>query len=76
LNNFSGQPDCRNDHADFLQQIGQCHRLRSSGNLHTLSRIREQLKQLTETATLNELVFIQLKDIAILRSQVMSRIRY
>ncbi len=72
---FSGRPDCANDISDFLIEIDENPRLRSSANLRTLTRVRDEIEKLPESASLGDPVVLRLQDILVLMSQVTSRLR-
>ena len=72
---FSGRPECSNDSSDFLQELDQEPRLRSAAMLRSLGRIREELEALPEQSELDAPVCIQLQDILVVMSQMMSRLR-
>jgi len=72
---FSGQPDCVNDISGFLTEIDENPRLRSSANLRTLSRVRDEIEKLPESASLGDPVVLRLQDVLMLMSQITSRLR-
>ena len=72
---FSGMEDCANDISDFLIEIDENPRLRSSANLRTLGRVRDELEKIPENASLRDPVVIQLQDVLLLMNQLMSRMR-
>ena len=51
---FAGRPDCLNDTSEFLTELDENPRLRSSANLRTLSRVRSELERLPESADLGD----------------------
>ena len=51
---FAGRPDCLNDTSEFLTELDDNPRLRSSANLRTLSRVRGELERLPESADLGD----------------------
>ena len=69
---YSGQQDCCNDLADFLQVIDQCPRLRFSADLRTLTivRVLEELVAMPEQPALGARVWVSLQDALLLMSQV------
>ena len=72
---FSGRPDCANDISDFLIEIDENPRLRASANLRTLSRVRDEMDRIPESASLGDPVVLRLQDVLLLMSQVTSRLR-
>ena len=72
---FSGNPVCVNDVADFLTELDEKPRLRSSANLRTLSRVRSELERLPESADLGDPVELRLQDVLVLMSHVLARLR-
>ena len=72
---FSGNPVCVNDVADFLTELDEKPRLRSSANLRTLSRVRGELERMPESADLSDPVELRLQDVLVLMNQLMSRMR-
>ena len=72
---LSGMSNCINDTADFLTEIDENPRLRSSANLRTMSRVRSELEKIPEDTSLHNPVVLQLQDVVILMNQLMSRMR-
>ena len=72
---FSGKPECVNDVSEFLTELDDNPRLRSSANLRTLSRVRGELERLPESADLGDPVELRLQDVLVLMNQLMSRMR-
>ena len=72
---FSGKPECINDVADFLTELDEKPRLRSSANLRTLSRVRAELERMPESADLGDPVELRLQDVLVLMSHVLARLR-
>lgn len=72
---FSGKPECVNDVSEFLTELDDNPRLRSSANLRTLSRVRAELERLPEFTDLSDPVELRLQDVLVLMNQLMSRMR-
>ena len=72
---FSGRNQCVNEISDLLQTLDEEPRLRSSAMLRSLSRVREQLEAMPETADLATPVCIPLRDALVLLTQAMQRLR-
>ena len=72
---FSGKPECVNEVSDFLTELDENPRLRSSANLRTLSRVRGELERLPESADLGDPVELRLQDVLVLMNQLMARMR-
>ena len=72
---FAGRPDCLNDTSDFLAELDDNPRLRSSANLRTLSRVRSELERLPESTDLSDPVELRLQDVLVLMNQLMARMR-
>ena len=72
---FSGKPDCINEVSDFLTELDENPRLRSSANLRTLGRVRSELERLPESADLSDPVELRLQDVLVLMNQLMARMR-
>lgn len=72
---FSGQPESISDIADFLTELDENPRLRASANLRTLSRVREHLERIPESAAMGDPVELRLQDVLVLMNQLMSRMR-
>lgn len=72
---FSGMADYINDISEFLTQIDENPRLRSSANLRTLSMVREELEHILESASLTDPVTLRLQDVLIIMSQITARLR-
>ena len=72
---FSGKPDCVNDVCEFLTELDENPRLRSSANLRTLSRVRGELERLPESTDLSDPVALRLQDVLVLMNQLMARMR-
>ena len=72
---FSSMPSCVNEITDFLIEIDENPRLRSSANLRTLSRVRDELEKILESASLGDPVVLRLQDVLILMSQITARLR-
>ena len=53
---FAGRPECLNDTSEFLKELDDNPRLRSSATLRTLSRVRGELERLPESADLGDTV--------------------
>ena len=72
---FSGQPQIVSDIGDFLKELDGDPRLRSSANLRTMSRVREHLERIPETAAMGDPVELRLQDVLVLMDQLMRRMR-
>ena len=72
---FSGRPECINDSSDFLHELDEEPRLRSAAMLRSLGRIREELEAMPEQSELDAPVCIQLQDVLVVMTQMMSRLR-
>ena len=72
---FAGRPDCLNDTSEFLTELDDNPRLRSSANLRTLSRVRSELESLPESTDLSDPVELRLQDVLVLMSHVLARLR-
>ena len=72
---FAGRPDCLNDTSEFLTELDDNPRLRSSANLRTLSRVRSELERLPESTDLSDPVELRLQDVLVLMNQLMARMR-
>ena len=72
---FSGRNQCVNEITEFLQMLDDEPRLRSAAMLRSLSRVREQLESMPETADLTTPVCIPLRDTLVLLTQSMQRLR-
>ena len=51
---FSGKPECINEVSDFLVELDDNPRLRSSANIRSLSRVRGELECLPESDDLGD----------------------
>ena len=72
---FSGKPECVNDISEFLEELDDNPRLRSSANLRTLSRVRQELERIPESASLSDPIELRLQDVLVLMNQLMARMR-
>mgnify|MGYP001251587115 CR=1 FL=1 len=72
---FSSMPSCVNEITDFLIEIDENPRLRSSANLRTLSRVRDEMERIPESASLGDPVVLRLQDVLVLMSQITARLR-
>ena len=72
---FSGHPECINPSSEFLEQLDEEPRLRSAAMLRSLGRIREELEAMPEQSELDAPVCIQLQDVLVVMTQMMSRLR-
>lgn len=72
---FSGKPECINDISEFLEELDNNPRLRSSANLRTLSRVRQELERIPESASLSDPIELRLQDVLVLMNQLMARMR-
>ena len=72
---FAGRPDYLNDASEFLTELDDNPRLRSSANLRTLSRVRSELERLPEFTDLGDPVELRLQDVLVLMNQLMARMR-
>ena len=72
---FSGRNQCVNEITELLETIDEEPRLRSAAMLRSLSRVREQLESMPETADLATPVCIPLRDTLVLLTQSMQRLR-
>jgi hypothetical protein len=72
---FSGRPECINPSSEFFEQLDEEPRLRSAAMLRSLSRIREELEGMPEQSELDAPVCIQLQDVLVVMTQMMSRLR-
>ncbi len=72
---FSGRNQCVNEITELLETIDEEPRLRSAAMLRSLSRVREQLESMPETADLATPVCIPLRDTLVLLTQAMQRLR-
>ena len=72
---FSGHPECINPSSEFLEQLDEEPRLRSAAMLRSLGRIREELEAMPEQSVLDAPVCIQLQDVLVVMTQMMSRLR-
>ena len=72
---FSGRNQCVNEITELLETIDEEPRLRSAAMLRSLSRVREQLESMSETADLATPVCIPLRDTLVLLTQSMQRLR-
>ena len=72
---FSGRPDCLSDISDFLNELDESPRLRASANLRTLSRVREELERIPQSASMGDPVQLRLQDVLLLMDQLMRRMR-
>ena len=72
---FSGRPECINPSSEFLEQLDEEPRLRSAAMLRSLGRIREELEAMPEQSLMDAPVCIQLQDILVVMTQMMSRLR-
>ena len=72
---FSGKPECVNDMSEFLEELDDNPRLRSSANLRTLSRVRQELERIPESASLSDPIELRLQDVLVLMNQLMARMR-
>ncbi|MDA9661455.1 hypothetical protein N9T35_00600, partial [bacterium] len=72
---FSGRPECINPSSEFLEQLDEEPRLRSAAMLRSLGRLREELEAMPEQSELDAPVCIQLQDILVVMTQMMSRLR-
>ncbi len=72
---FSGKPECVNDISEFLEELDDNPRLRSSANLRTLSRVRHELERIPESASLSDPIELRLQDVLVLMNQLMARMR-
>ena len=64
-----------NDFGDFLAKVQDCPQLRAGATLWALGTLRTELSLIPETAGLNDPVVIPLKDVALLATQLLSRLR-
>ena len=64
-----------NDLGDFLAKVQDCPQLRAGATLWALVALRTELSRIPETAGLNDPVVIHLKDVAMLATQLLSRLR-
>ena len=72
---FSGKPECVNDISEFLEELDDNPRLRSSANLRTLGRVRQELERIPESASLSDPIELRLQDVLVLMNQLMARMR-
>ena len=72
---FNGKPECVNDISEFLEELDDNPRLRSSANLRTLSRVRQELERIPESASLSDPIELRLQDVLVLMNQLMARMR-
>ena len=72
---MSGQGSLLTDLRDFLGHLDQDPRLRASANLRTLSRVREHLERIPESAAMGDPVELRLQDVLVLMNQLMARMR-
>ena len=72
---FSGKPECVNDISEFLEELDDNPRLRSSANLRTLGGVRQELERIPESASLSDPIELRLQDVLVLMNQLMERMR-
>ena len=72
---FSGKLEFIKEVSDFLTELDDIPRLRSSANLRIFSRVRGELERLPEWADLGDPVELQLPDVLVVRNQLMARMR-
>ena len=72
---MSGQGSLLTDLRDFLGRLDEDPRLRASANLRTMSRVREHLERIPESAAMGDLVELRLQDMLVLMNQLMARMR-
>ncbi len=72
---MSGQGELLNDLRDFLGKLDDDPRLRASANLRTMSRVREHLERIPESASMGDPVELRLQDVLVLMNQLMARMR-
>ena len=72
---FSGKPECVNDISEFLEELDENPRLRSSANLRALGRVRQELERIPESASLSDPIELRLQDVLVLMNQLMARMR-
>ena len=72
---MSGQGSLLTDLRDFLGRLDEDPRLRASANLRTLSRVREHLERIPESAAMGDPVELRLQDVLVLMNQLMARMR-
>ena len=59
----------------FLEELDDNPRLRSSANLRTLGRVRQELERIPESASLSDPIELRLQDVLVLMNQLMARMR-
>ena len=72
---MSGQGSLLTDLRDFLGRLDEDPRLRASANLRTMSRVREHLERVPESAAMGDPVELRLQDVLVLMNQLMARMR-
>ena len=72
---MSGQGSLITDLRDFLGRLDSEPRLRASANLRTMSRVREHLERIPESAAMGDPVELRLQDVLVLMNQLMARMR-
>ena len=72
---FNGRPECINPSSEFLEQLDEEPRLRSSEMLWSLGLIRQEFEAMPAQSELDAPVCIQLQDALVLLTQLMTRLR-
>ena len=72
---FSGKPEFIKEVSDFLTEVDDNPRLRSSANSRILSRVWGESERLPERADFGNPVELQLQDVLVLMNQLMAWMR-
>ena len=72
---MSGQGELFSDLREFLGRLDGDPRLQASANLRTMSRVREHLERIPESAAMSDPVELRLQDVLVLMNQLMARMR-
>ena len=72
---LAGQGELVSDLGDFLQSLDESPDLRAAATLRVLSRMREELQRVPESAQLSDPVQLRLQDVVLVARQLMSRLR-
>ncbi len=72
---LAGQGEMVSDLGDFLKSLDDSPDLRAAATLRVLSRVREELGRVPESAQLSDPVQLRLQDVVLVARQLMSRLR-
>ena len=72
---LAGQGELISELGDFLKSLDESPDLRAAATLRALSRVREELERVPESAQLSDPVQLRLQDVVLVARQLMSRLR-